>query len=111
MSSTPAFKLTPVQWLVCTIAAIGFAFDIYELLMLPLIIKPAMAALSAPLIEQAVKEGMAKPAAIALWLPGGANYVAWARVFVFRSGSGGRNLWTLGRLADGPTWSTPRFDI
>ena len=28
---------------VCTIAAIGFAFDIYELLMLPLIIKPAMA--------------------------------------------------------------------
>lgn len=34
--------LTPVQWTVCVIAAIGFAFDIYELLMLPLIIGPAL---------------------------------------------------------------------
>ena len=30
------------QWLICTIAAIGFAFDIYELLMLPLVIRPAL---------------------------------------------------------------------
>jgi hypothetical protein len=37
--------LTAVQWLICTIAAIGFAFDSYELLMLPLIIRPALAAL------------------------------------------------------------------
>jgi MFS family permease len=35
-------SLTPVQWLICTIAAIGFAFDIYELLMLPLILRPAL---------------------------------------------------------------------
>jgi len=35
-------RLTPVQWLICTIAAIGFAFDIYELLMLPLIVGPAL---------------------------------------------------------------------
>jgi MFS family permease len=35
-------RLTPVQWLVCVIAAIGFAFDIYELLMLPLILGPAL---------------------------------------------------------------------
>ena len=35
-------RLTPVQWTVCVIAAIGFAFDIYELLMLPLIIGPAL---------------------------------------------------------------------
>jgi len=34
--------LTLVQWLICAIAAIGFAFDIYELLMLPLIIRPAL---------------------------------------------------------------------
>ncbi|MFO0903465.1 MAG: MFS transporter [Pirellulales bacterium] len=34
--------LTAVQWLICTIASIGFAFDIYELLMLPLIIRPAL---------------------------------------------------------------------
>jgi MFS family permease len=35
-------RLTPVQWLICIIAAIGFAFDIYELLMLPLIVAPAL---------------------------------------------------------------------
>ena len=35
-------RLTPVQWTVCVIAAIGFAFDIYELLMLPLIVRPAL---------------------------------------------------------------------
>src|SRR5204862_7445490 len=35
-------KLTSVQWLICVIAAIGFAFDIYELLMLPLILRPAL---------------------------------------------------------------------
>jgi len=35
-------KWTTVQWLVCIIAAIGFAFDIYELLMLPLIARPAI---------------------------------------------------------------------
>lgn len=35
-------RLTPVQWTVCVIAAIGFAFDIYELLMLPLIVGPAL---------------------------------------------------------------------
>jgi MFS family permease len=35
--------LTPVQWLICAIAALGFAFDTYELLMLPLIARPALA--------------------------------------------------------------------
>ncbi|MFN0055506.1 MAG: MFS transporter [Planctomycetales bacterium] len=39
---SPAKGLTPVQWLICVIAAIGFAFDIYELLMLPLILRPAL---------------------------------------------------------------------
>jgi MFS family permease len=37
-----ALKLTRTQWLICTIAALGFAFDIYELLMLPLIVGPAL---------------------------------------------------------------------
>ena len=41
--STPSSsRLTPVQWLICVIAAIGFAFDTYELLMLPLILRPAL---------------------------------------------------------------------
>lgn len=35
-------RLTPIQWLICVIAVIGFAFDTYELLMLPLIIRPAL---------------------------------------------------------------------
>ncbi len=45
--SVPASsRLTAVQWLICIIAAIGFAFDIYELLMLPLVIKDAIETLS-----------------------------------------------------------------
>src|SRR5687768_156809 len=35
-------RMTPTAWLICVIAAIGFAFDIYELLMLPLIVPPAL---------------------------------------------------------------------
>ncbi len=35
-------RLTSAQWLICIIAAIGFAFDTYELLMLPLIVRPAI---------------------------------------------------------------------
>ncbi len=41
-----ASPLTATQWLICVIAAIGFAFDIYELLMLPLIIQPALSELA-----------------------------------------------------------------
>ena len=37
-----AKPLTGTQWLICVIASIGFAFDIYELLMLPLVIGPAL---------------------------------------------------------------------
>jgi len=35
-------SLTPTEWLICGVAALGFAFDIYELLMLPLIVRPAL---------------------------------------------------------------------
>jgi predicted MFS family arabinose efflux permease len=45
--TTAAPPLTPVQWLICIIAAIGFAFDTYELLMLPLIVRPALSELLA----------------------------------------------------------------
>ena len=41
-ATVPATRLTPIQWLICAIAAIGFAFDIYEILMLPLIVRPAL---------------------------------------------------------------------
>src|SRR4051812_50179821 len=39
---SPRRGLTGVQWLICIIAVIGFAFDIYELLMLPLVLRPAL---------------------------------------------------------------------
>lgn len=44
-SSPAPQKLSAVQWLICVIASIGFAFDIYELLMMPLIARPALAEL------------------------------------------------------------------
>jgi nitrate/nitrite transporter NarK len=43
----PKPRLTPVQWIICVVAALGFAFDIYELLMLPLIVGPALSQLAA----------------------------------------------------------------
>ena len=42
MHTNPLPRLTTTQWLICTIAAIGFAFDIYEILVLPLIVRPAV---------------------------------------------------------------------
>ena len=49
MTKTPtgaaSQALTPLQWTICGVAALGFAFDTYELLMLPLIVRPALAEL------------------------------------------------------------------
>lgn len=45
MSSTPTSRFTTTQWLICIIAAIGFLFDTYELLMTPLVGVPAIAEL------------------------------------------------------------------
>jgi MFS family permease len=41
-SDSMGSRLTPLQWLICVIAALGFLFDIYEILMLPLIVRPAL---------------------------------------------------------------------
>jgi MFS family permease len=38
----PPSRLTLLQWLICAVAALGFAFDIYEILVAPLILPPAM---------------------------------------------------------------------
>src|SRR2546426_288332 len=35
-------RLTRIQWAICFVAALGFAFDTYELLVLPLIVRPAL---------------------------------------------------------------------
>jgi MFS family permease len=50
-------RLNATAWLVCIIASIGFAFDTYELLMLPLIAGPALAELlGKPLSDPAVRQ-------------------------------------------------------
>jgi len=38
-------RLTAVQGLICTIAAVGFAFDLYEAVVLPVVLRPALATL------------------------------------------------------------------
>ena len=65
-------SLTATQWLICIIASVGFAFDIYELLMLPLIVKPALAALGGVSAE-----------GLPLLVPGSPAYVEWARLLFF----------------------------
>jgi MFS family permease len=64
--------LTRTQWLICFIASVGFAFDIYELLMLPLIIKPALAAL-----------GGTAPGGGPILVPGSEEFTRWARLLFF----------------------------
>jgi len=46
-SDARATRLTGLQWLIAVIAAIGFAFDSYVLLLLPLIVRPALSDLLA----------------------------------------------------------------
>ena len=65
-------RLTLTQWLICFIASVGFAFDIYELLMLPLIVKPALAALG----------GTANGGG-PLLVPGSPEFTHWARLLFF----------------------------
>ena len=65
-------RLSTTGWLICAIAALGFAFDIYELLMLPLVIKPALAAL-----------GGTTPEGLPLLVPGSPEYTRWARTLFF----------------------------
>jgi MFS family permease len=41
-------RLTTTHWLILFIASVGFAFDIYELLMLPLVVRPALSEFGIP---------------------------------------------------------------
>jgi MFS family permease len=50
-------RMNATAWLICIIASIGFAFDTYELLMLPLIAGPALSELlGKPLGDPAVRD-------------------------------------------------------
>src|ERR1700759_5660591 len=43
LTPTDAASLTPTQWLVCAVASLGFLFDLYEFLVMPLIVRPLLA--------------------------------------------------------------------
>jgi predicted MFS family arabinose efflux permease len=43
MAQSKTRHLTPIDWVICAIACIGFAFDTYELLVLTLTVQPALA--------------------------------------------------------------------
>jgi MFS family permease len=78
-ASPERVPMNRTAWLICIIASIGFAFDIYELLMLPLIVKsaiPALAVAANPELAQT-------PAEMAKWVPGGDEFKAWARILFF----------------------------
>ena len=42
MPKTRSLHLTPIEWVICAVACIGFAFDTYELLVLTLTVQPAL---------------------------------------------------------------------
>jgi MFS family permease len=44
--TSSARSLTPLQWLICAVASLGFAFDIYAILMAPLVVGPAIGELT-----------------------------------------------------------------
>jgi len=37
--------LTTTEWVICGVAALGFAFDLYEMLVMPIVLRPALSAL------------------------------------------------------------------
>jgi MFS family permease len=56
-SQASSTRFTFVQWVITVIAAIGFAFDSYVLLMLPLIVRPALVELlGVPPTSQAIND-------------------------------------------------------
>jgi MFS family permease len=60
----PAQPLTPTQWLICAMAAIGFAFDIFAILVMPLILEDAVTHLTSHKF-------------------GTPGYINWANAFLF----------------------------
>ena len=40
--ASKADRLTALQWLICGVAALGFAFDLYEMVVLSVVVRPAL---------------------------------------------------------------------
>ena len=79
-------RLTPIQWTICVIAAIGFAFDTYELLMLPLVLPPALL----EMLHVRARHAGVQPL---------------ARTAVFHSRARRRHVRSAGRLPDRSAWA------
>ena len=92
MKSGAAPKMSLTAWLICVIATIGFAFDTYALLILPLVIKPALAAL-----------GGVGGDGVALLVPGKPEFTQWGRILFFVPAIAGGVFGLLGG------WLTDRF--
>src|SRR5882672_10037338 len=72
--------LSFTQWLICFTAAMGFAFDIFALLVLPLVLRPALMELGG------FKPGTLEP----LLKPGSPEFGMWAgRLFFVPAFAGG----------------------
>jgi MFS family permease len=39
---TPVHISNPIKWMICAVASLGFLFDIYEVLVAPLVLQPAV---------------------------------------------------------------------
>ena len=73
--------VTRVEWLICTVAGLGFAFDLYESLMTALIVGPSLTSLGH-------------------LTPGTADFNLWVGLFFFAAGGDWRDLRPAGWLSD-----------
>ena len=92
-SHAAPLRLTSTQWLICVIASIGFAFDIYELLMMPLINADALKEL-----------GNITPA-------DSGNVRSLANTDVLRAGGLWRHFWITGRIFDRSPGTPSSLDV
>ncbi len=83
MANETPLKMGRTEWLICIIAAIGFAFDIYELLMLPLIVRPA--------IEQLGGFKLGSP-----------EFGQWRDLLIYVPALAGGHLWSPRRISHRP---------
>jgi hypothetical protein len=43
LTAVRRYRLTPLQWLICAVACLGFAFDTYEITVFSIVARPSLA--------------------------------------------------------------------
>ena len=90
--ATAVARLTPLQWVICAVAALGFAYDTYALLVMPLVVRPALAELlGAP--------------------PNSPEVNDWVGTMVYVPAVAGRHLRAARRISDRPAGTPPRAGL